>query len=508
MSSIRFIFGDQLSHSISSLADANPSTDPIVMCEVMSEATSVAHHQKKLVFLFSAMRHFAESLRERGFSVTYVPLDDPHNTGSFESELDRLMTALSISSVIVTEPSEYRLLSWLESLAANNPSITIRPDDRFLCSKDAFSTWAKGRKSLRMEYFYREMRQRYGILMDQGKPVGGQWNYDSENRKPPTDTLDSPPPFTVPESAITRDVKALIARHFSHHFGDIDPFFYAVTREHAQQALQAFISDRLPQFGTYQDAMVESNPWLFHSHISLYINCGLLSPMECIEAAQEAYYAHQAPLNSVEGFIRQILGWREYIRGFYWHHMPNYVDMNALSANRPLPRAYWTGDISLNCVKQCISDTKQHAYAHHIQRLMVLGNFALLIGVSPRELSDWFLSVYADAYEWVELPNVYGMALFADGGLLASKPYASSGSYINKMSTYCRQCRYSPTVKTGASACPFNYLYWDFIRRHESELGHNPRMRMIMASFRAMSPDKKATLFEDARRFLASCNDQ
>ncbi|MBB5721437.1 deoxyribodipyrimidine photolyase-related protein [Loktanella ponticola] len=499
---LRLILGDQLSLSMSSLADADKD-DMILMCEVREEATYVKHHKKKIVFLFSAMRHFAQTLKTDGFNVQYVHYDDPENTGSLRGEVARLMNEHSIDEVIVTSPGEHRLLMDMQQWADEiGTPVSIRPDDRFLCTTEEFATWATDRKQLRMEYFYREMRQKYGVLMTDDGPIGGQWNYDADNRKSPPKNLSVPAPFHAEIDAITEDVITLVTDHFADHFGNIDPFHFAVTRDGALQALDMFVDERLAMFGDYQDAMIQDEPWMYHSHIGLYLNCGLLTPLECIARAEAAYHEGDAPLNAVEGFIRQILGWREYVRGIYWLKMPDYKTMNALDANRSLPEFYWTADTQMNCMRQCITETKQNAYAHHIQRLMVLGNFALIAGLDPEQVNDWYLLVYADAYEWVELPNVSGMILFADGGVMASKPYAASGAYINKMSNYCGSCRYKHTVKNGPNACPFNYLYWDFIDRNADKLRGNPRMGFMYKTLDRMSDDKRDAIRMDTDRFF------
>lgn len=493
---LRLILGDQLSHSISSLKDATPEKDEIFMCEVWDEATYVKHHKKKIAFIFSAMRHFAEELREKCYTVHYTKLDDNDNAGSFKGEVERF----GADKVIVTSPSEYRVLQDMKGW--NFTDLEIREDDRFLCSSKQFAEWAEGRKQLRMEYFYREMRKEHGVLMNGDAPEGGEWNYDSENRKPPKEGLDVPAPYSGRVDDITQDCIDLVAEKFSNHFGTLEPFYFAVTRDQALYVLNKFVDERLAQFGDYQDAMVQGEPWMFHSHISFYLNCGLLLPMDCIERAEAAYHNGGAPLNAVEGFIRQILGWREYVRGLYWLKMPEYEGENFLNAARSLPWFFWSGETQMNCLRQCITETKENAYAHHIQRLMVLGNFALIAGVSPEEVNEWYMIVYADAYQWVELPNVTGMILFADGGVLASKPYAASGAYINRMSDYCKGCKYKVTKKNGPEACPFNYLYWDFFMRHEDVLRGNPRLGHSYRTLSKMSDEKCAAVRDDAKRFF------
>ena len=504
MSTLRLILGDQLSPEISSLKDADKSRDIILLCEVFDEAVYVKHHHKKIAFLFSAMRHFAASLSDAGWNVDYVRLDQDGNSHSFSGEVARAVERHAPESVIATFASEWRVLTEMRDWENTLPcAVELRDDDRFYCSLDEFATWADGRKQLRMEYFYRELRRKTGILMSGNDPIGGQWNYDAENRGRAPDGLEVPKHTSFVPDDITNEVLNLVEDRFGDHFGKLRPFEFAVTHEQAAYVLDRFIAERLPLFGTYQDAMVEGEPFMFHAHIGLYLNCGLLSPQQAIIAAENAYHAGAAPLNATEGFIRQILGWREFVRGLYWLKMPEYAEQNALEAHRPLPAFFWTADTKMNCLKQCVSETRDHAYAHHIQRLMVLGNFALLAGLSPKEVNEWFMIVYADAYEWVELPNVSGMALYADGGVLASKPYASGGAYIERMSNYCRSCHYKVKQKNGEQACPFNYLYWDFLIRHQDRLSGNARMGMMYRTLAKMSDEKRAAILTDSQRFLS-----
>ena len=504
MSTLRLILGDQLSPEISSLKDADKSRDIILLCEVFDEAVYVKHHQKKIAFLFSAMRHFSASLSDAGWNVDYVRLDQDGNSHSFSGEVARAVERHAPESVIATFASEWRVLTEMRDWENTLPcAVELRDDDRFYCSLDEFATWADGRKQLRMEYFYRELRRKTGILMSGNDPIGGQWNYDAENRGRAPDGLEVPKHTSFVPDDITNEVLSLVEDRFGDHFGKLRPFEFAITHEQAAYVLDRFIAERLPLFGTYQDAMVEGEPFMFHAHIGLYLNCGLLSPQQAIIAAENAYHAGAAPLNATEGFIRQILGWREFVRGLYWLKMPEYAEQNALEAHRPLPAFFWTADTKMNCLKQCVSETRDHAYAHHIQRLMVLGNFALLAGLSPKEVNEWFMIVYADAYEWVELPNVSGMALYADGGVLASKPYASGGAYIERMSNYCRSCHYKVKQKNGEQACPFNYLYWDFLIRHQDRLSGNARMGMMYRTLAKMSDEKRAAILTDSQRFLS-----
>lgn len=499
------VLGDQLSHQLSCIRKLRPGIDTILMAEVREEATYVKHHKKKIALIFSAMRHFAFELAQHGFRVCYRKYDDPANRGSLRDEVNNLVAKEAFSEIIVTEPGEYRLLTEMQSWGdAFESEVTLLPDDRFLADKARFSTWAKGKKQLRMEFFYREMRKSYGILMEGKQPVGGKWNYDSQNRnKLPKDVIP-PEVHQFEPDEITQEVLLLVEREFSTHFGDLKPFHFAVNRSQALQVLQSFVEHRLPLFGDYQDAMKQGEDWLFHSHLSFYLNIGLLTPMEVIEAAQQSYYTGQAPLNAVEGFIRQILGWREYVRGLYWYLMPEYKNRNFLRADRPLPGFFWSGETKMNCLSECVRTTKQNAYAHHIQRLMVLGNFALLAGLNPDEVNEWYLLVYADAFEWVELPNVTGMILFADGGVLASKPYAASGSYINKMSDYCKHCQYKVKEKLGEDACPFNYLYWQFLIKHEDTFRNNPRMAMIYRTLDKKSDQERRQIQSQSELFYLS----
>ena len=504
MTALRLVLGDQLTRDISALEGLAPN-DTVIMAEVADEAGYANHHKKKLAFVFSAMRHFAESLREEGINVIYTCLDDPNNTGSIEGEVHRALKAKGASKVITTEPGEYRLLEIFKEWSnLFGTAVEIRPDDRFMMSRDEFNAWAEGRKSLRMEFFYREARRKYRILMEGDDPVGGQWNFDADNRQPPAQGLTPPRPFRAEPDAITLDVLALVDRVCPDHFGILDDFHFATTRTDALRSLSQFIEERLADFGTWQDAMVDGEPWMYHAHIGLYLNAGLLTPAEVIHAAEDAFHRGDAPINAVEGFIRQILGWREYVRGIYWLTMPDYAEKNGLDAHRPLPDFYWTAETEMRCLSECVRETKENAYAHHIQRLMVLGNFALLAGIHPREVNAWFLGVYADAYEWVELPNVSGMTLYADGGYLASKPYAASGAYINRMSTYCKKCTYKVARKNGPDACPFNYLYWDFLIRNKERLSQNPRMGMPYRTLAKMSEEKVNMITEDSQRFFST----
>jgi len=504
MAVLRLVLGDQLSPSVAALRDADCGTDLVLMAEVDAEASYVRHHKAKIVFLFSAMRHFAGELRAAGHRVCYVPIDGEDNQGSLKAQVAHVLeTEGPFERVVVTKPGEWRLLSDMEEWEGHfGVPVTLCDDDRFITTPREFADWAEGRKALRMEYFYRELRRKTGLLMEEGEPAGGAWNFDQDNRKALPKSATPPPRWFAEPDATTREVMALVDDRFAGHFGSLDRFGFAVTRAGAEAARDHFVGEILPCFGDYQDAMAKDEPWLWHSLLSMYINCGLLDPMDVCRRAEAAWRDGAAPINAVEGFIRQIIGWREYVRGLYWLKMPGYKEMNALEAHRALPDFYWTGETDMACMAAAIGQTRDYAYAHHIQRLMVTGNFALIAGLHPDEVNEWYLIVYADAYEWVELPNVTGMALYADGGIIASKPYAASGNYINRMSDYCKGCRYDVKARTGEGACPFNYLYWDFIARNQARLDDNPRMNLILANFEKQDAGEVKAMRERAEAFL------
>lgn len=499
-----FILGDQLTPGLSSLRGADPARDILLMVEVAEETTYVRHHKKKLVLILSAMRHFADELAEKGFTVRYVRLDDEANTGSFTNELTRAVKTLKPERVIVTEAAERRVVEGMKGWEKEiGIPVDIRDDDRFLASHEEFRRWAEGRRELTMEYFYRDMRRKTDLLMEGDKPVGGRWNFDAENRKPAGATLFRKERKRIKPDRITKDVAALVEFRFPDHMGSTKDFAFAVTRKDAQAIADTFISDFLPAFGETQDAMLASDPFLNHALLSFYINIGLLDPLDICRAAERAYLEGHAPIEAVEGFIRQIIGWREYVRGVYWLAGPGYEHRNFFEAKRALPDFFWTGKTDMRCLSTVIGETIDHAYAHHIQRLMITGNFALLAGLDPHALHIWYLEVYADAFEWVELPNVVGMSQYADGGFLASKPYAASGAYVSRMSDYCSGCRYDVKQKTGDKACPLNALYWHFLDRHAEKLALNRRLAQPYATWRRMDEGQKAVYRASAEAFLA-----
>lgn len=494
------VLGDQLSDGLSALRAGDPARDVVVMAEVGAEARYVPHHPQKIALVLAAMRHFAGHLRAAGWQVAYTALDDPENSHSIPGELLRRAAAHGGGEVIATRPGEWRLIAALD--AAPLP-VRLLPDDRFLCSTAEFDAWAMGRKVLRMEHFYRLMRRRTGYLMQGDQPAGGQWNFDRDNRKRAApDLLRAAPPRFAPD-ATTGAVLDLVERRFAGNFGRLRPFGWPVTRAQALHALDHFARHALPRFGDEQDAMLADDPWLSHSLLSPALNLGLLSPREVCDRVQDEWRAGRVPINAAEGFIRQIIGWREFIRGVYFREGPDYVARNVLGHDRALPAVYWGGATRMACMAAAVGQTRDLAYAHHIQRLMVTGNFGLLAGISPQALHDWYLAVYADAFEWVEAPNTLGMSQFADGGVVGSKPYVSSGAYIDRMSDYCRGCAYRVKDRTGPRACPFNLLYWHFLNRHRDRFEANPRMAQMYRTWDRMAPEHRARVLDEAAALLA-----
>lgn len=493
------ILGDQLCDGLSALEAADKSHDVVVMAEVVDETGYVPHHPKKIAFVLASMRKFAKRLRRDGWTVRYTQLDDDDNAGSIVGELMRAADELGVHDVIATEPGEWRLISALEDIPLE---ISILPDTRFIATHTEFEEWAEGRKELRMEWFYRDMRRKTGLLMDGDKPKGGKWNYDHDNRKAPPKEIDFSGPLRFEPDDEVSAVLDLVEQRFGQNFGDLRPFWFATDHEGAQQQVDHWIAGGLAQFGDYQDAMITDQPFLFHSVVSFYINVGLLDPLAVCRQVETAYRAGVAPLNAAEGFIRQIIGWREYMRGIYVLEGPDYTSRNALGHSRDLPAFFWGGETNMRCIEQAVGQTQEHAYAHHIQRLMVTGNFALIAGIDPRQVHEWYLAVYADAFEWVEAPNVIGMSQFADGGIVASKPYVSSGAYIDRMSNHCKSCSYSVKTKTGEGACPFNLLYWDFLIRHRARFGNNPRMGNMYRTWDRMAEDRRETVIAEAGALL------
>jgi deoxyribodipyrimidine photolyase-related protein len=474
------ILGDQLDRQSAVLVATSRAKDCILMIEARNESERIWSHKMRSSLFLAAMRHHASWLQEQRFRVDYINIDRPE-AADFSTALQTAINRHKPRQLLMIEAGEHAVQEEIKQACdlAQLPVETM-PDSHFLCSREQFVDWRNGRRNLVMEHYYRHMRKRYNILMQDGKPAGGKWNYDQQNRKgfgragPGFLTqLPSYQPDTTSSQAI-KDV----AQHFPDNPGSLENFIWPTTRDQALDMLDNFVTQRLVNFGPFQDAMWLGKPLLSHSGISAALNLKLLNPREVIDAACQAYSAGHAPIQSVEGFVRQILGWREYIHGIYWSEMPGYTESNALAAQLPLPGFYWNADTDMQCLREVIQQTLDFGYAHHIQRLMVTGLFALLLGVKPHEVHKWYLAMYIDAVEWVEAPNTLGMSQFADGGVMASKPYAASGRYIQRMSNYCSGCRYAPAQATGDQACPFTTLYWDFLNRHQQRFADHPRAGM------------------------------
>jgi deoxyribodipyrimidine photolyase-related protein len=495
------VLGDQLDLEASAFDGFDPAQDAVWMAEVDEESTHVWSSKQRIALFLAAMRHFAQALRAAGRVLHYTRLDEPGNRGSLAAELQAALSRLAPQRVVMTAPGDWRVWQALKSAVEGAGLVLEVCEDRhFFTSVSEFAAHAKGRKSLRLEYFYRELRQRHAVLMKDGQPIGGQWNFDADNRAAfgPEGPGDLPPRTTFEPDALTREVVALVEFRFPQHPGTLASFAWPVTRAQALQALQRFVEQRLPLFGRYEDAMWPGEPWLYHSQLSAALNLKLLTAREVVQAAEAAYHDGGVPLESAEGFIRQILGWREYVRGIYWTQMPGYLGRNALEANQDLPAWYWTGETDMACLRDAITQTLQHGYAHHIQRLMVTGLFALLLGARPQQVHAWYLSVYVDAVEWVELPNTLGMSQYGDGGLMASKPYVATGKYIQRMGGPCAGCRYDPAQRTGERACPYTTLYWDFLMRHEKLLIKNARMALQVKNVARLSPAEREAVAQRA----------
>lgn len=504
---IVLVLGDQLDGDSAAFDGFDPGADRVLMVEAAGESTRIWSHPARIVLFLSAMRHFAASLRARGWPVDYRALqggggeDGDHLVDAIEH---RLQAALP-RCLVVVEPGEWWLEQALRDMCRRlGLELDLREDRHFMIGRDDFARWAARYKQPRMEFFYRMMRERHGVLLEDGEPVGGRWNFDADNRsgfgrRGPGPV---PPPRRFPPDALTRQVMAEVAQRFPGHPGSMADFDWPVTRAAALQALEDFVAHRLDLFGPHQDAMWSGQPWLWHARLSAAMNLKLLSPREVIDAALAAWREHNLPLQSVEGFVRQVLGWREFVRGMYWLDMPALRDANHYGHARALPRWYWTGDTGMACMKAVIGQTLRHGYAHHIQRLMVTGQFALLAGIDPKQVEDWYLAVYVDAVEWVELPNVAGMTLYANGGRFTSKPYVASGAYIQRMSNYCDGCRYRPASRTGDTACPVTVLYWHFLDRHEAALAANPRTALMAKNLARLGDAERAAVREQAGQLL------
>ena len=501
------VLGDQLNRDSAAFDGFDASCDAVWMSETPHETTHVWCHKLRIAFFLSAMRHFRDALRNAGITIHYAELaNDPQDDAgaTFAERLVRELEQHPAERLIVAEPGDWRVREELVAAAARcNLRLEIRPDRTFLCSTTEFADYARTHRGLPLETFYRWQRKRLRILVEpDASPVGGRWNFDADNRRgfgrrgPPLHA----PIATFRPDATSRAVLALVAKRFAAHPGSLDQFTLPVERSQALALLQDFVENRLGNFGTHQDAMWLGEPFLFHSRLSAALNLKLITAREVVDAALASARSRSLPINSIEGFVRQIVGWREFMRGVYWWLMPEYAQRNALSADLPLPAWFWTGDTDMRCLHECTTQLLRHAYAHHIQRLMVFGNFALLFGVEPLAFHDWHMAMYADAIDWVSLPNAFGMSQHADGGVVGTKPYIASGAYIQRMSNYCQGCRYDPTRATGPDACPFTTLYWAFLDRQRDKLAGNPRMRYPLQGLDRKDPAELAQVRRQAER--------
>ncbi len=500
------VLGDQLDQSNAAFTGFDPARDAVLMIEAAAEGAHVWSHKARIALFLSAMRHHHGWLQEQGWRVIYSDLAASGGRSLFAVLTDVLKVERP-ERVIVCEPGELRVLAGVQdACAAARVPLEVRADTHFLISTDEFRAWAGTKKSLLMEMFYRHMRKRSGILMEGAEPEGGTWNFDKQNRKgfPKTGPGGIPPPAHFAPDAITQGVFADVEKHFAGHPGELAAFAWPVTREQALTALKTFVAQRLPGFGPYQDAMWTDTPFGWHALLSTSLNLKLLNPREVLDAVLTAYRKQQLPLPGVEGFVRQILGWREFIRGVYWLDMPGLAEANHYRHERALPAWYWSGKTQMNCMRQTIGQTMKFGYAHHIQRLMVTGNFALLAEVEPKQVSAWYRAVYVDAVEWVELPNTTGMALYANGGRFTSKPYVASGAYIKRMSNYCAGCAYRPELRHGKDACPVTVLYWNFLDRHETALAGNMRTVLMVSNLSRLTAAERSAIRHDAAQKLAA----
>ncbi len=493
MRNLVLVLGDQLDHASAAHDNFDADDDVVWMAEVDTETTHVWCHKLRIAVFLSAMRHFRDELRKKGREVEYHELQRQPSRDrgrTFAEVLEKDVKRLKPKRLVVVQPGDLRVQTQLQQCAAElGIELEIRLDRHFFCTPDEFAEYADDRKTLLLEYFYRDLRKKHNILMDDDRePEGGQWNFDHDNRKSfgrsGPETLPKPKNFRP--DAITKEVIELVQHRFKEHPGSVDHFTLPVTRRQAKSFLNHFIDNMLPDFGKWEDAMWTDEAFLYHSRLSAPLNMKLLNPRECVDAAVEAYHVGNAPLNSVEGFVRQILGWREFIRGVYWLKMPEYLELNHFDHQRDLPSFFWDGETEMNCVKQSMQHVLDHGYSHHIHRLMVLGNFAQLWGVHPRLFHEWHMAMYVDAIDWVSLPNTLGMSQFGDGGIVGTKPYCSSGNYINKMSNFCKSCRFDYKKRVGDDACPFTTLYWEFLDRHFDLLKDNQRMKFPIKNLEKM----------------------
>jgi deoxyribodipyrimidine photolyase-related protein len=502
---LRLILGDQL-NTRHSWFNRKDDTVLYAMMELRSESEYVTHHIQKVAGIFAAMRAFADNRRAGGHHVHYIAISDVRHTNSFAENLQTLINEYQVQQLEYMEPDEYRLDQHLKKLS-ESLSIPSRmvSSEHFLTERCDLGIFFKGKKQYLMEHFYRFMRKQHNVLLtSSGQPEGGQWNFDKENRsKMPAGHIPPKPLlFHHDVTGILEDIQHAGLPYFGH----INPsgFIWPVTSDEAWQMFDYFLESLLPCFGSFQDALSQEHWSLYHSRISFALNIKLIDPLTVIRKTQAYWreHPHQVSLAQAEGFIRQILGWREYMRGIYWHHMPDLASANFFGHTGKLPSWFWTGETHMQCIKKAINQSLEYAYAHHIQRLMVTGNFALLAGIHPSEVDRWYLGIYMDAFEWVEITNTRGMSQYADGGIVATKPYVSSAAYLHKMGDHCQQCRYDYALRTGSSACPFNSLYWHFLERHAPKLRKNPRMTMMYRVWDKFDADTKADILGHANTCL------
>ena len=508
-----WILADQVSPENAALAGADPAKSVVLIIESKARGELVRYHQQKLVLVYSGMRHFARDLRAAGWRVDHQRLED---TPDFLAGLRRHVEQYHPDEIVLAAPNDYTMTATLPRFArALGVPVRVVPTNQFLLPREDFAAWAGDRPHLVMEEHYRRMRRRTDWLMEKpaagraAKPVGGEWNFDPLNRltykQYAASGLTQPAvPMRETPDEITREVIALVEQHFPDPPGRAREFWFPVDRAGALRWLDKFVTERLEHFGPFEDVLAQDHPVIYHSVLSPLLNLGLLTPRECVERAVAAHEAGRAPIHSVEGFVRQVIGWREFINGAYWHAMPGYKEVNHLQATRPVPDWFYTGETDLNCLRQSIRQALELGWLHHIQRLMVVGNFFLIAGIDPQAALRWYLEMTVDAYDWVMVPNALGVILYADGGYVTTKPYAAGGGYINKMSNYCEGCRYSPLKKTGPDACPFNALYWDFHARHADRLRDNPRVGRTIQTWEARSESERAAVIASAGSFLDS----
>lgn len=496
------VLGDQLTRQVGPLADADPADTRVLMVESREILFGAPHHAQKLVLVLSAMRHFAAELREAGFDVDYRQHDDPA-ADSFASAVTDHLDGVGARELVLMTPNDHGVAEPIADAAeAAGVPARLAPNALWATDEALYDRWAKGRTSLRMEGFYREVRRATGILMEDGEPAGGRFNFDADNREPPDPDLRPPEPLTFEPDEVTERVTCEVEASFPDSWGQARPFGWPVTRAQALHALERFCADRLRRFGAYQDAILTGEPLMWHAGLSVPLNLGLLHPREVVDTALA--YAGDArrriPLNAVEGFVRQVIGWREFVHHVYRTRGDEMRERNELGADQPLPPAYWGAPTDLRCLATTVDQLERLGYTHHIQRLMVLGNIAQIVGVDPADVLAWFTATHLDALDWVMVPNVMGMSQYADGGVMTSKPYAAGANYVNRMSDACGACRFDPKAKEGEDACPLTAWYWAFLDRHQDRFRGNPRMNMILGSWRKRDEDAKERIRDRAAR--------